>query len=384
MASEPSSLPLINTLPNEILYKILEGVVGEDGIKMDAMSGQPMNSDSDSKSWTDSVLYAISVICRRWREVGSNLPAWQRIAVEVDFKSEYKGRRDYRGDFARALVELAVELRRKLEVTVEVWDNPEVGMMQRNLLADLTSSGVEWSSFHFVSWDGSSLGLLFGILERAHRQAIRWEKFELEVSNSGGIDEGSIQRIPDDIHHMVRLEGLKITLHISMDDNWRWVVPRVPSAMLSPSGSTSVRELDVSACPSMCLGLLKACHNISTSRLQFSYRDHRDMGVDWDGWAVLKLERLSSLSIFVGRAVECGRFFSNIICPKLRRFDLEWHSSREGEGLFLVEGFLKTIKRDLAGGFWIKGSRMSEVIFLERKGLERWYLPRGECETCID
>ncbi|KAL0058329.1 hypothetical protein AAF712_014997 [Marasmius tenuissimus] len=278
MASEPSSLTLINTLPNEILYKILEEAVGEDGIKMDARSGQPMNDDSDSKSWTDSVLYAISVICRRWRKVGSNLPAWQRIAVEFNFRSTYKGRGDYRGDFARALVALAVEMRRKLEVTVEVWDNPEGGRMQRNLLADLMSSGVEWSSFHFVSWDGNSLDTLFGILEQAHRQAIGWEKFELEVSDSGGINEGSIQRIQDDIHHMVRLEGLKITLHISMDDNWRWVVPRVPSAMLAPSGSTSVQELDVSACPSMCLGLLKACHNISTSRLQFSYDVSRPRG----------------------------------------------------------------------------------------------------------
>ncbi|KAJ8079461.1 hypothetical protein PM082_013799 [Marasmius tenuissimus] len=64
----------IATFPNEILYKILHEVAGDDRIKIDSGDARPMYSGTESDPWTNSSLYSVSVVCRRWSKVASDLP----------------------------------------------------------------------------------------------------------------------------------------------------------------------------------------------------------------------------------------------------------------------------------------------------------------------
>ncbi|KAL0569441.1 hypothetical protein V5O48_012529 [Marasmius crinis-equi] len=380
----------ISSLATETLSEILHLSVEYDEMRVDSMTEGPVvDINYPDASWLNTTLFAVSVVCREWRDVSFGLRVWRNIVVDHDARAG-RGTSSAK-DFLRTLLNRAIANGRRLDVKLEIWTREPIVALQSCALRRLEASEVAWRSFSFVSHWSNSLDVLFDFLERNQQRMVGWEGFSVGLSDAGetALPKEMTKELLEIVDGMNQIEHLGLSLDCRYRLNGKYEVPKIPSMTLMPSSPLlGLRELDVQGCPSVCVSMLRMCRRLSSATLCLKYPDGGDWvrtvryGGRWEeaqrvvkAEEIVALKELSHLSLFVnGVDVKHNDLLGYLVCPRLRRFTVEW-AMEDGKGVKDVMNFLDKVGA-VVGDFWLPDASPAVVKGFEARGLIQLDHPR--------
>ncbi|KAL0572365.1 hypothetical protein V5O48_009600 [Marasmius crinis-equi] len=360
----------VSSLPSEILSNILEDVVEFQSIRVQS-NGRLIGNDTE---WLESGLYRISVVCREWRECVKNLPAWNAITVYHDDANPYIAPPSPNTYFLDSYIEQAITQRKRLRVKLEIGSTGQRHIMATEVLRQLFKEGVLWHSLGYQSWGAGSLRILCEVLDELGERIVDWDRFEVDI---GEPPFGDLSLV-DVLRRMGKIRHLRNAV---FDLGWPamsyWVWNRSPDIPLVAGCLQRVRELEVKASPSICLGLLGVMSGVVRAYVYLDWEENSGWGNDTTSVKptlesrVASLTRLTHMEVYIGaREISHTAFFHFIQCPQLRYFSIEWFESERGNGVEVVQRFLGRLCHTVVGGFYLPNATASEVRGFEGFGLE--------------
>ncbi|KAL0569170.1 hypothetical protein V5O48_012798 [Marasmius crinis-equi] len=359
------------SLPTEVLEIILELVVDYQTIRVES-KGRPSGWTC---CWSESQLCMVSVVCRQWREAVFNLLAWNNITVyHDDFNPYMPPTNPDRSHFLNGYVERAIRRRKLLRVRLEIRGLRQGRPLRSDALKQLCREGVIWRSFEYQASDGASTGVLCELLDKLEEKSEGWDSLEIDMLEPLFVDPP----LMDVFRKMRRMRCLQ---QVMFEVGWAaaplvWLWDWSPAIGLHSGCLQAVRDLEVKASPSICLGLLRMMSGITRVQLYLDWEEDRDSDKPHVGGEVLVLKELLQMDVYVGvQDISHGALFHLIECPRLRHFFIEWFEPAKGNSVEIMQGFLQRVPWVVTGGFHLPNATQSEARFFVERGLEE----RGEC-----
>ncbi|KAL0066835.1 hypothetical protein AAF712_006030 [Marasmius tenuissimus] len=360
-------------LPSEILLHILCLATADEGVRVDAYTERPLKVQKSS-------LYAISAVCQQWRALNENVPAWQRIVIDVSNshgpapQQPVQWREEY-GALLRQVLEMRKRTGQALEVKCNIadqWPDDERDILESPALTRLVQADIAWKAFEYVASPFSSMDWVCETLEFVRSKFGDWEYLGIDLEDGPFVEEyWSVKDLVGKMTDMPKLQ--RLALKLGWKGRWHWhswsIWPSFPSL--------PVRELKLQASEAVCVVMMKMCPQVSSVDICVDGKEEDtlekeekapDNGLDF---AMMNLKTLG-LIVMAGNA-DFVQILTRMECPRLERFVFEWPSNTEAvakqNGVGALECFVERPRNlALTGEVYLPYVRV--------KGIENWGLKR--------